>query len=62
MPEDVYEMFSKIVEASGRSQIEVVRLGLGLFALVADAQRQGNRFVVIDAAGTPLKEIVLPPI
>jgi hypothetical protein len=39
---------------------DVVRLGLGLVKIALEASKNGNRLVVTNAEGQPLKEIVLP--
>jgi hypothetical protein len=39
---------------------DVVRLGLGLVKIALEAKKDGNRLVVTNSEGQPLKEIVLP--
>jgi hypothetical protein len=39
---------------------EIVRLALGLVRVAISESRQGNKLIVTNAKGEPLKEIVLP--
>lgn len=49
-----------LAESTHRSMTDVVRLGLGLVKIALEATKNGNRLVVTNAEGQPLKEIVLP--
>jgi hypothetical protein len=43
-----------------RSMTELVRLGLGLIKIALEAERAGNKLIVTNSTGEPIKEIVLP--
>jgi hypothetical protein len=39
---------------------ELIRLALGLARLVIETEKKGNKVIITNAAGAPLKQIVLP--
>jgi hypothetical protein len=39
---------------------EIVRLGVGLAKIALEAENQGNRLLIANSSGEPIKEIVLP--
>jgi hypothetical protein len=49
-----------LARETSRSMTDIVRLGLGLVKVALEAERAGNRLVVTDSGGKPLKELVLP--
>ena len=49
-----------LAKETRRSMTELVRLGLGLVRIAIEAERNGNRLVVANSEGVPIKEIVLP--
>jgi hypothetical protein len=49
-----------LAKETRRTMTELVRLGLGLARVAIEAQRNGNRLVVTNAAGDAIKEIILP--
>jgi hypothetical protein len=59
--EDTYSELIGLAKRSNRSLTELIKLGLGLVRLALDAQRNGQRLVVLAADGQPHREIVLPP-
>lgn len=45
---------------NSRSMTEIIRVGVGLARVAFEAQRAGNKLVVVSPAGEAIKEIVLP--
>ena len=60
LSERAYSELASLAKETRRTMTELVRLGLGLVKLAIDAQSNGHRLVVTNAAGEPVKEIVLP--
>ena len=60
IPESARAEVDQLVEASGRSITELVRLGLGLARVVLHESRQGHKLVVTTEDGRPIKELVIP--
>ena len=40
---------------------DIVRLGLGLVMVAIRESQQGNKIIVADPNGIPIKELILPP-
>ena len=58
------KLYNQIVELSNETRLDItdlVRLGLGLAMLTIREAQKGNKIIVTDAEGVPLKELVLPP-
>jgi len=60
LSEKSHSDLAALAESTHRSMTDVVRLGLGLVKIALEASKNGNRLVVTNAEGQPLKEIVLP--
>lgn len=60
LSERAYGELTQLSRRTRRSMTEIVRVGLGLARLALEAEEKGNRLVVVDTEGQPLKEIVLP--
>ena len=60
LSERAHADLNALAESSHRSMTDIVRLGLGLVKIALEASRNGNRLVVTNPEGQPLKEIVLP--
>jgi hypothetical protein len=60
LSEKSHSDLAALAESTHRSMTDVVRLGLGLVKIALEANRNGQRLVVTNAEGQPLKEIVLP--
>ena len=43
-----------------RSMTEIIRLGVGLAKIALEAEQKGQRLVIANSNGEPLKEIVIP--
>ncbi len=58
------KLYSEILTLSKQTRMDItdlVRLGLGLTMLIVREAQKGNKLIVTDDSGVPLKEIVLPP-
>jgi hypothetical protein len=60
LSERAHSDLTTLAESTHRSMTDVVRLGLGLVKIALEASRNGQRLVVTNSEGQPLKEIVLP--
>jgi hypothetical protein len=60
LSERAYADLNSLAKQTKRSMTELVRLGLGLVKIAIEAERNGNRFIVTNADGQPIKEVVLP--
>jgi hypothetical protein len=58
--ERAYQELNNLAKSTHRSMTEIVRLGVGLAKLALDAEAQGNKVLIANSAGEPIKEIVLP--
>lgn len=61
VPEKLYQ---QVVELSRETRLDItdiVRLGLGLVMVAIREAQQGNKIIVADSNGVPIKELVLPP-
>jgi hypothetical protein len=61
VPEKLYQQISELSRETRLDLTDLVRLGLGLVILIIKEAQQGNKLIVTDSTGVPLKEIVLPP-
>lgn len=61
VPEKLYRQITQLSNETRLDITDLVRLGLGLAMLVIREAQQGNKIIVTDSTGVPLKEIVLPP-
>jgi hypothetical protein len=55
-----YADLKRSAEETARSMTDVIRIGIGLFKVAAEAMKANNKLVVVSSEGKPLKEIVLP--
>ena len=55
-----YAELSNLAKSTHRSMTEVIRLGVGLVKIALEATREGNRIVIVNSGGEPVKEIVIP--
>lgn len=60
IPEKLYKQISELSDETRLDLTDITRLGLGLAMLVIREAQKGNKIIVTDADGVPLKEIVLP--
>jgi hypothetical protein len=60
LSEKAHSELVSLAKETRRSMTELVRLGLGLVRIAIEAGRDGNRLIVADSTGQPIKEIVLP--
>lgn len=61
VPEKLYQ---QVVELSRETRLDItdiVRLGLGLVMVAIKESQQGNKIIVADSNGVPIKELILPP-
>lgn len=47
-------------ESTHRSMTEIIRLGVGLAKIALEAERKGQKLVVANSDGEPIREIVIP--
>jgi hypothetical protein len=55
-----FDEVQALSKATGKSMTELVRLGLGLAKIAHEARESQMRLAVVDAGGTPIREIVIP--
>lgn len=61
VPEKLYEQVVALSKETKLDITDLVRLGLGLVMVAVREAQEGNRIVVTDAKGLPIKELILPP-
>jgi hypothetical protein len=60
IPEAARAEVEQLVNTSGRSITELVRLGLSLVKIVLYEAKQGHKVIITTGEGKPLKELVIP--
>jgi hypothetical protein len=60
VPEKLYKQVVQLSEETRLDITDITRLGLGLAILFIKEAQKGNKIVVTDADGAPIKELVLP--
>jgi hypothetical protein len=60
VPEKLYRQIVDLSTETRLDMTDITRLGLGLAMLVIREAQNGNKIVVTDGEGKPLKELVLP--
>jgi len=60
LPKSVFDELGMLAKASGRTMTEIVRIALGLVAVVMNEKKSGHKIMITDHDGTPIKELVLP--
>ena len=60
LSEKAYSELVNLAKTTRRSMTELVRLGLGLVKIAIEAERSGQKLIVTNSQGLPIKEIVLP--
>ncbi len=60
LSDQAYFDLKQTADENSRNMTDVIRLGIGLFKVAAEAMRAKNKLVVVSQDGKPLKEIVLP--
>ena len=61
VPEKLYQQVSDLSRETRLDITDIVRLGLGLVMVAIRESQQGNKIVVADPSGVPIKELILPP-
>jgi hypothetical protein len=61
VPEKLYNQIADLSKETRLDITDLVRLGLGLAMLAIREAQKGNKLIVTDMDGVPLKELVLPP-
>jgi hypothetical protein len=57
---DVFDELARLAKKRKTSMTEVVRLALSLVRIAINEAGKGNKVVICDPAGKPLREVVLP--
>ena len=57
---EAYSDLRQVAENSSRTVGDVIRIGIGLYKVVAKLGNENHRLVIVSSAGKPIKEIVLP--
>ena len=60
LAEKAFNDVQALAKRTNRSMTELVRLGLGLVKIALEARDRGERLAVVDNAGKPLREILIP--
>ena len=55
-----YNDLQALSRAMSRSMTELIRLGIALLKVAAEADMKGHKLMVTTATGDPVKEVVLP--
>lgn len=59
LSEDAYDLLQELSDASGRNMADVLRAGLALYGIAADAAKEGNSLGIVHD-DTVKKELVIP--
>jgi hypothetical protein len=60
LPETLYSEMAALARRVKMSITDLVRLGLALVKIAVEESRKGNKLIVTDSDGNPLRELVLP--
>src|SRR5262245_15706751 len=60
LPAQVFSDLVTLSRKSGRSMTEIVRVALGLAKIAFDEAEKGNKLIVVNPKGRPIKELVIP--
>ncbi len=60
LPESVFGELDQIARDSGRTMTDIVRIALGLVAVVLSEEKRGHKLAIAEPNGKLLKEIILP--
>ena len=60
LSEPAYHELQDLSRQSRRSMTEIVRYGIGLVKLAAEAHRNKHRLMIVDEDNKAVKEIVIP--
>jgi hypothetical protein len=55
-----YNDLKQAADSTSRTMTDVIRIGIGLYKVAAEVNREKNKLIVASSDGKPLKEIVLP--
>lgn len=58
--EKAHAELNALAQNTHRSMTEIIRLGVGLAKIALEAEQKGQRLVIANSNGEPLKEIVIP--
>ena len=58
--EQAYSDLDGLATSTSRTMTEVIRIGLGLAKLAIEAESKGQRLMISNSDGSPVKEIVVP--
>ena len=59
IPDGMYRELEDLSKRDGRSIEEIFKIALGLRAHYEDARQMGNRMIIANSDGEPIKELVL---
>lgn len=59
LSEEAYDLLQELSDVSGRNMADVLRTGLALYGIAADAAKQGSSLGIIND-DTVKKEVVIP--
>jgi len=57
---EAYDELQQLSNGSGCSTTEIIRLGMGFVRLAIEAAANGDKIVLCQSDGRPLKELILP--
>ncbi|MBI4050524.1 MAG: hypothetical protein HY396_00920 [Candidatus Doudnabacteria bacterium] len=60
MTKEGHDDLAGLAKSTGVSLTYLLRLSLGMLSLVHEETLEGNRLIVVDREGNPLREVVLP--
>ncbi len=60
LSDTAYRELQQLAKESRRSMTELVRYGIGIMKIAIEAQRDGNRLMIVDRTNKAVREIVIP--